>query len=137
MLLPNQKVLVNKAHDPFDPLVAIDKEFIVTFASGTEDENPSDDFCVYFGGKTLAAGTLDAQVLNLPVQTQPALAVADGSDIASMTQLAAPGSKNELKFCEFTGGRIRVKVTPGGAPQASVSVVLMANRPFNVTEYTP
>ena len=132
MLLPYQAVVANGGVSNAAP---IDKQFIVRFASGIEDEDPNDVFCAYFGGQTSAAGTLDASVSNMPIQTSPALAHALGAPIAAMTQIAAPGSADELKFCEFTGGRIRVRAnTTLGAGLAVVSIALMGNRPFTVTE---
>lgn len=130
MLLPYQAVLANQsAMLPANP---IDQEYIVRFTSGTEDENDDDAFCVYFGGETGGAGTLDASVANLPIETTPPLVHADGAIIASMTQIAAPGSVDELKFCEFTGGRIRVRASTTVVAGGDVSIVLMANRPFAV-----
>lgn len=142
MQTPYSRVLINQ-----DGIAAtVTKIFEVQYNNAdVENANSPEAWWCYFGGENVGAGTLDAELSNLPPVAEgtpvPTYQVEGGAPIANMTQVVAAGpanAKNDLKYCEVIGGRVKIVVTPSAAPVAGkATVVLMANRPFNIRDVTP
>lgn len=140
MQTPYSRVLINQ-----DAIAAIvEKIYEIQYNNAdVENANSPEAWWCYFGGEITGAGTLDAALKNLPPVAEgtpaPAYQVAGGASIAAMTQVVAIGApQNDLKYCEVIGGRVKITVTPSAPGVAGkATVILMANRPFNIRDVTP